>query len=77
MKVWSRSGMLRSTLATQATPIYAAVWSPDSDQVRFPRTGHHVVMRPVSSLPAKCGACTVLHRRTGCGLRPAGSGEAC
>ena len=69
VKVWSRSGMLRSTLATQATPIYTAVWSPDSDQVRFPGTWHHVAMRPVSR-PANCGACTVLHRRAGRSMRP-------
>ena len=34
-KIWSRSGMLRSTLAHNTMPVYALAWSPDSSQVRF------------------------------------------
>ena len=30
VKIWSRSGMLRSTLATNNSPVYALAWSPDS-----------------------------------------------
>jgi intraflagellar transport protein 80 len=35
VKIWSRSGMLRSTLAQTGCPVYAVVWSPDSDQVLY------------------------------------------
>ena len=35
VKIWSRSGMLRSTLAHNTMPVYALAWSPDSSQVRF------------------------------------------
>jgi len=34
VKIWSRSGMLRSTLVQSSYPIYALAWSPDS-QVNF------------------------------------------
>ena len=30
VKIWSRSGMLRSTLAQNAAPVYALSWAPDS-----------------------------------------------
>ncbi|XP_071949361.1 intraflagellar transport protein 80 homolog [Antedon mediterranea] len=33
VKIWSRSGMLRSTLAQTGTPVYSISWSPDSNQV--------------------------------------------
>ena len=33
VKIWSRSGMLRSTLVTLSVPIYSAAWSPNSDAV--------------------------------------------
>ena len=33
VKIWSRSGMLRSTLVSLAVPVYSAVWSPNSDAV--------------------------------------------
>jgi len=35
VKVWSRSGNLRSTLAQISDPVYAVCWGPDSDQVLF------------------------------------------
>ena len=35
VKIWSRSGMLRSTLAQNAAPVYALSWSPDSDSVLY------------------------------------------
>ena len=35
VKIWSRSGMLRSTLAHNTMPVYALAWSPDSSQVIF------------------------------------------
>ena len=30
VKIWSKSGMLRSTLATNSSPVYCVSWSPDS-----------------------------------------------
>ena len=30
VKIWSKSGMLRSTLATNNSPVYCVSWSPDS-----------------------------------------------
>eukprot|EP00057_Strongylocentrotus_purpuratus_P035142 XP_797867.3 PREDICTED: intraflagellar transport protein 80 homolog [Strongylocentrotus purpuratus] len=33
VKIWSRSGMLRSTLASTGSAVYSICWSPDSDQV--------------------------------------------
>ncbi|KAJ4443900.1 hypothetical protein ANN_05687 [Periplaneta americana] len=33
VKIWSRSGMLRSTIVQSNTPIYSATWGPDSNQV--------------------------------------------
>ena len=35
VKIWSRSGMLRSTLAQNAEPVYALSWSPDSQSVLY------------------------------------------
>ncbi|XP_070538600.1 intraflagellar transport protein 80 homolog [Ptychodera flava] len=35
VKIWSRGGMLRSTLAQTTTPVYSVSWGPDSDQVLF------------------------------------------
>ncbi|XP_077987595.1 intraflagellar transport protein 80 homolog [Glandiceps talaboti] len=35
VKIWSRGGMLRSTLAQAATPVYSVAWGPDSDQVLY------------------------------------------
>lgn len=35
IKIWSRSGMLRSKIIQEATPIYSATWSPDSNQILF------------------------------------------
>lgn len=35
VKVWSRSGMLRSALAQQSHAIYSVVWSPDCEHILF------------------------------------------
>ena len=35
VKIWSRSGMLRSTLAQNAAPVYALAWAPDTQSVLF------------------------------------------
>lgn len=33
LKIWSRSGMLRSTLTAVDSPIYSAAWAPDSQSI--------------------------------------------
>ena len=59
VKIWSRSGMLRSTLVQSASPVYALAWSPDSSQVDDDNVlGKAVLTNFVSS---RC--CT---RLTGC-----------
>lgn len=35
VKVWSRNGMLRSTLAHMTHPVYSVAWSPDCEQLVF------------------------------------------
>ena len=35
VKIWSRSGMLRSTLAANSVPVYALAWSPDASAVLY------------------------------------------
>jgi len=35
VKVWSRTGNLRSTLAQAAAPVYCVCWGPDNDQILF------------------------------------------
>uniref|UniRef100_T1HYQ8 WD_REPEATS_REGION domain-containing protein n=1 Tax=Rhodnius prolixus TaxID=13249 RepID=T1HYQ8_RHOPR len=48
LKVWSRSGMLRS-LAVQSSgvPIYSAAWNSDSSQVVYTQ-GKHLVIKPLA-----------------------------
>ena len=35
--------MLRSTLATNTSPVYGVVWSPESDAVLYTNGGHLVI----------------------------------
>ncbi|KAK6619099.1 hypothetical protein RUM44_003481 [Polyplax serrata] len=46
-KIWSRSGMLRSTIAQEDSPIYAAVWGPDSNQVLLAQ-GKTLIIKPLT-----------------------------
>ena len=46
VKIWSRSGMLRSTLSQNSSPVYAVAWGPDSDQVLY-TTGKQLVIKPI------------------------------
>ncbi|GBG65480.1 hypothetical protein CBR_g51075 [Chara braunii] len=46
VKVWSRSGMLRSTLAQTENTVYSVAWSSDSDQLLF-STGRDLVIKPL------------------------------
>ena len=62
LKVWSKTGNLRNTLANTGAPIYAFMWGPDNDQVgrgfiRSVRTSRSLGRRPlVFSTGARRGA---------------------
>ncbi|CAG0899667.1 unnamed protein product [Darwinula stevensoni] len=47
VKIWSRSGMLRSTLAQSPNPVYCVCWSPESDAVLY-ASGQHIVLKPLA-----------------------------
>lgn len=47
VKIWSRSGMLRSTLAQNAAPVYALSWSPDSQAVLY-ACGHTLTIKALA-----------------------------
>ncbi|XP_067307985.1 intraflagellar transport protein 80 homolog [Pseudorasbora parva] len=46
LKIWSKSGMLRSTLAQQGTPVYSVAWAPDSGRVLY-TSGRQLVVKPL------------------------------
>lgn len=48
VKVWSRNGMLRSTLAQADAPIYALAWSADSNQLLY-CSGPNIVIKSLQS----------------------------
>lgn len=48
VKVWSRNGMLRSTLAQADSPVYSVVWAYDCDQLCY-CTGSSLVIKSLAS----------------------------
>ncbi|XP_053278513.1 intraflagellar transport protein 80 homolog [Pleuronectes platessa] len=46
IKIWSKSGMLRTTLASQASPVYSVAWGPDSDRILY-TSGRHLIIKPL------------------------------
>ncbi|WAR28818.1 IFT80-like protein [Mya arenaria] len=48
VKIWSRSGMLRSTLTQNSTSVYGVAWGPDSDQVLF-TNGRQLVIKSLQA----------------------------
>ncbi|XP_054061456.1 intraflagellar transport protein 80 homolog isoform X3 [Rissa tridactyla] len=46
VKIWSKSGMLRSTLAQQGTPVYSVAWGPDSEKVLY-TSGKQLIIKPL------------------------------
>lgn len=52
VRVWSRIGMLRTTLNQCAEPIYAAAWSPDGLAVVH-TIGQSIVIKPTQAGPKK------------------------
>lgn len=47
LKVWSRNGMLRSTLEQRDDAIYCVSWGPDGDQILF-GSGKELFIKPIS-----------------------------
>lgn len=47
MKIWSRGGMLRSTVVQAGAPVYSAAWSADSNQVLYAQ-GKMLVVKPLT-----------------------------
>ncbi|XP_070685192.1 intraflagellar transport protein 80 homolog [Pempheris klunzingeri] len=46
IKIWSKSGMLRSTLASQGSPVYSVAWGPDSDRILY-TLGRQLIIKPL------------------------------
>jgi intraflagellar transport protein 80 len=47
LRVWSRAGMLRSTLAQCPEPIYGCAWSPDNQSILY-SIGPNLVIKPLA-----------------------------
>lgn len=47
MKIWSRNGLLRTTLLSGGPPVYSAAWSPDSNKVLLTQA-KALVIKPLS-----------------------------
>ncbi|KAM8954240.1 intraflagellar transport protein 80 homolog [Pelodytes ibericus] len=48
VKMWSKSGMLRYTLAQNGSPVYSVAWGPDSEKVLYP-LGKQLIIKPLQS----------------------------
>lgn len=48
VKIWSKAGMLRSTLASTENPVHAAAWGPESSAVVF-CSGRDLNIMPLQS----------------------------
>lgn len=48
VKIWSRAGMLRSSLIQMGYPIYSACWSPENDKVLI-TNGRNLVIKPIQA----------------------------
>ncbi|ORY48676.1 WD40 repeat-like protein [Rhizoclosmatium globosum] len=46
LKIWSRTGMLRSGLVSSGYPIYSVSWSPDNDSILY-TNGRNLVIKPI------------------------------
>lgn len=46
LKIWSKSGMLRSTLVSQVSPVYSVAWGPDSDRILY-TAGRQLIIKPL------------------------------
>ena len=66
VRVWSRTGMLRSQLAALPLPVYALAWGSDGDKVAF-SSGKDVVIKPLQpgDVPDTMADVDALERDTG------------
>lgn len=48
LKIWSKLGMLRSTIIQNETPIRAACWSPNSMSIAY-CTGPFIAIKPLAA----------------------------
>ncbi|XP_078065148.1 intraflagellar transport protein 80 homolog isoform X3 [Mustelus asterias] len=46
IKIWSKTGMLRSTMVQQGTPVYSVAWGPDSDKILY-TSGKQLIIKPL------------------------------
>uniref|UniRef100_A0A672FX45 Uncharacterized protein n=1 Tax=Salarias fasciatus TaxID=181472 RepID=A0A672FX45_SALFA len=46
IKIWSKSGMLRSTLVSQGSPVYSVAWGPNSDRILY-TSGRQLIIKPL------------------------------
>ncbi|XP_069752879.1 intraflagellar transport protein 80 homolog isoform X2 [Narcine bancroftii] len=46
IKIWSKTGMLRSTMVQQGTPVYSVAWGPDSDKILY-TSGRQLIIKPL------------------------------
>lgn len=46
IKIWSKGGMLRSTFASQGSPVYSVAWGPDSDRILY-TSGRQLTIKPL------------------------------
>ena len=46
VKIWSRSGNLRSAIAQTSSSVYTLVWGPDNDQILF-SSGHSLIIKTI------------------------------
>ena len=47
IKIWSRSGMLRSTLCQSSGPVYSAAWAPDSEAILYTASSS-LIIKPLA-----------------------------
>lgn len=47
IKVWSKSGMLRSTVVSSNAAIYGACWSPDNQAIAYTQ-GKLIIIKPLA-----------------------------
>ncbi|UPR04303.1 WD40 repeat domain-containing protein [Chloropicon primus] len=52
VKLWSKTGMLRSTLASESEAVYGVAFSPDSNQLAL-CSGNHVVVKRIGGTNAQ------------------------
>ncbi|XP_062901919.1 intraflagellar transport protein 80 homolog isoform X1 [Mobula hypostoma] len=46
IKIWSKTGMLRSTMIQQGTPVYSVAWGPNSDKILY-TSGRQLIIKPL------------------------------